>query len=252
MMSSATSIDPLRTRAVKLPAKTTEASATDQGLKPWQFFVLAGMLSATAVVIVSTGQSPASIIVLSMTVVSTSLVALGIYRALSPLVLPPQASEPPALIGGRTRAALEREKTLTLRSIKELEFDFAMRKVSQSDYDEMVGKLCVRAMGLMRQLEAGGGYKTAIEQELSARLAGSNVGQSVARTVTHTVARDFSPANDSGIEGPANDAGSTTAVTDDPPADRDDVAASSCAACGTTNDHDARFCKNCGSKLSAA
>ena len=119
------------------------------------------MLAATAGVIVATGQSAASIIILSLTVVSTSLVALGAYRSLSPLVLP-DAFETPALIGGYTRAALEREKTLVLRSIKELEFDFAMGKIAQSDFDEMGGRLRARAIGLMRQLDAGG-YGSAIE-----------------------------------------------------------------------------------------
>ena len=42
-------------------------------------------------------------------------------------------------IGGRTRIALEREKTLVLRSIKELEFDFAMGKIAKADFDEMSG-----------------------------------------------------------------------------------------------------------------
>ena len=41
------------------------------------------------------------------------------------------------LVGGRARAALEREKTLVLRSIKELEFDHAMGKVSDEDFAEM-------------------------------------------------------------------------------------------------------------------
>ena len=41
------------------------------------------------------------------------------------------------MLGGRTRAALEREKALVLRSIKELEFDRAMGKVSEKDFAEM-------------------------------------------------------------------------------------------------------------------
>ena len=65
-------------------------------------------------------------------------------------------------IGGRTRVALEREKSLVLRSIKELEFDFAMGKVAKPDFDEMSARLRARALGLMRQLDAGGGYKEQI------------------------------------------------------------------------------------------
>ena len=132
------------------------------------------MLAATASVIVATGQSPASIVLLSLTVVAGSFVGLGVYRALLPLVSPEKARAP-VLIGGRTRAALEREKLLVLRSIKELEFDFAMRKIAQSDYDEMIGRLRSRAIGLMRQLDAGAGYRGAIEEELKSRLTARTI-----------------------------------------------------------------------------
>lgn len=178
----------------------------DPGLRPWQFFLLAGMLAATGVVLVASGQSAASIIVLSITVVSASFVALGAYRSLAPLVLP-DAGEAPQLIVGHTRAALEREKTLTLRAIKDLEFDYAMKKVSQQDFEEMSTRLRARALGLMRQLDSGGGYKEAIEREIATRLR--------------------------------------TAAPTPPTGDR-------LCTCGTVNDHDARFCKKCGSALTAA
>ena len=137
-------------------------------LQPWQFFLLGGMLAATATVIVATGQAPANIITLSLTVVSVSFVGLGAYRILSPLVSP--EVDAPLMIGGRTRVALEREKALVLRSLKELEFDFAMRKMSQADFDEMAGRLRQRALGLMEQLDAGGGYREQIAEEVARRL----------------------------------------------------------------------------------
>jgi hypothetical protein len=177
----------------------------DPGLRPWQFFLLAGMLAATGVVLVAAGQSPASIIVLSLTVVAASFVALGAYRALAPLVLP-EGGEAPQLIVGHTRAALEREKTLVLRAINDLEFDYAMKKVSPKDFEDMSTRLRARALGLMRQLDSGGGYKEAIEREVASRLH-------------------------AGVPAPAPTA--------------------SCA-CGTTNDHDARFCKKCGASLHVA
>ena len=43
-----------------------------------------------------------------------------------------------------------------LRSIKELEFDHAMRKTADADYEEMRDRLRVRAVGLMQQLDAAG------------------------------------------------------------------------------------------------
>ncbi|MCC7124377.1 MAG: zinc ribbon domain-containing protein [Acidobacteria bacterium] len=184
--------------------------AADQGLPPWQFFLLCGMLGATAVVIVATGQSIANILILSATVVATSFVALGVYRTFAPLVSH-TFSAAPTVAGGRTRAALEREKTLVLRAIKELEFDFAMGKLSQADFDEMAGRLRRRAMGLMQQLDATTGYREQIEREvtsLAAVPAPSAPADVAARTRT-------------------------------------------CPGCDTRNDIDARFCKQCGTSLSS-
>jgi hypothetical protein len=153
---------------------SSEARASEQAsakeepwLQPWQFFLLGGMLAATATVIVATGQSPANIIILSLTVVSVSFVGLGAYRILLPLVT--REIEAPPMIAGRTRVALEREKTLVLRSIKELEFDYAMGKVAKADFDEMSARLRSRAAGLIRQLDAGG-YKEQIAKEIELRL----------------------------------------------------------------------------------
>jgi hypothetical protein len=183
------------------------SKAVEPFLQPWQFFLLGGMLAATATVIVATGQAPANIIILSLTVVSVSFVGLGAYRILSPLVS--DQPEAPLTIGGRTRVAMEREKALVLRSIKELEFDYAMGKIAKPDFDEMSGRLRNRALGLMRQLDAGGGYKEQIAREVEARLANAGAGAESAE----------------GAEG-------------------------ACAQCGTANDVDAKFCKNCGAKLS--
>jgi zinc-ribbon domain len=177
---------------------------TEPWLQPWQFFLLGGMLAATATVIVATGQSPANIIILSLTVVSVSFVGLGAYRVLLPLVA--REVEAPVTIGGRTRVAMEREKTLVLRSIKELEFDYAMGKVAKADFDDMHARLRARAVGLLKQLDAGGGYKEQIAKEVEIRLK----------------------------------ADTTEEVK---------VTPGECVACGTMNDEDAKFCKNCGHRL---
>ncbi len=117
------------------------------------------------------------------------------------------------MIGQRTRVALEREKMLALRSIKELEFDRAMGKVSESDFQEMSGRLRARASRLMRQLDAGGGYREQIEQR----------GREAARGA-HGRPRQPHRLNRAPVE-------------------------HACAACATINDPDARFCKACGQKL---
>src|SRR5688572_20843305 len=191
-------------------------------LQPWQFFLLGGMLAATATVIVATGQSPANIIILSLTVVSVSFVGLGAYRVLLPLVQ--QEVETPVTIGGRTRTAMEREKTLVLRSIKELEFDYAMGKVAKADFDEMHARLRARAVGLLKQLDAGGGYKEQIAKEIEQRLSRSE-------------GDGFSHRQNGAMDAEAATAKAVALRTFD------------CGQCGTENDEDAKFCKHCGAKL---
>jgi hypothetical protein len=77
--------------------------------------------------------------------------------------------EAPPLLGGRTRAVLERDKALTLRAIKELEFDRAMGKVADADFAEMRARLRARALRLIQQLEGASTYREMIERDLRDR-----------------------------------------------------------------------------------
>jgi len=156
-MSSATS-----TSAEQRPETSSE------GLQPWQFFVLTALGCATAVTFLSRGQGVLTVILLGVLMASTVGVGMAMLRTVSPLVSNDEDRTP--MIGQRTRAALEREKHLTLRAIKELEFDRAMGKLAESDFQEMSGRLRARAAGLMRQLDAGSGYRDQIERDLAARL----------------------------------------------------------------------------------
>ena len=143
-------------------------NAPDHGLQPWQFFVLAALGCATAVTFIARGQSVTSIVFLSILMATAALVGLAALRTLRPLVSTDE--DRTVMIGHRTRVALEREKTLALRSIKELEFDRAMGKLSDADWKEMSGRLRARVGRLMRQLDAGAGYRERIERELEKRL----------------------------------------------------------------------------------
>jgi hypothetical protein len=213
-MSSATSIE-----GRDLPAKagSPTSSSTDQGFRPWHFFVLASLAASTVAVMLSRQSTPEHLILISLTIGAAGFAAAAVYRTILPLTerdasrLAEQRSE-------RARAALEREKALVLRSIKELEFDRAMGKVSLKDFEEMAGRLRARAMNLMKQLDAGGsGYREAIEREISERLK---------------TTRRAAPAKTS--SGPAADRVATPR---------------SCASCETINDPDAMFCKRCGTSL---
>jgi hypothetical protein len=138
-------------------------------LKPWQLFTLAGLVGATIVVLVSGGQTPAGVVLLSLIVFAAAGVGVAALRTLLPLT-GSAVLDAPQILGGRTRAALERDKTLVLRSIKELEFDRAMGKISEKDFAEMGGRLRSRAARIMRQLDAGTGYRQQIEREIEQRV----------------------------------------------------------------------------------
>jgi uncharacterized membrane protein YgcG len=188
-------------------------------------------MTATVAVVMSRQATPEHLILLSAIIASTGLAAAAFYRMLAPLAIDDVSmlSEPRP---ERGRAAIEREKTLVLRSIKELEFDRAMGKVAPRDFDEMAGRLRARAIMLMKHLDEGGGagYRELIERELQARLARGSKGS-----------RGSVGSTGSGSEGSRGSRGSTGSP-----------AAGACAACGTVNDTDAAFCKRCGATLHEA
>ena len=215
----------------------SSATSTDPGLRPWQLFTLAGMLAATGVVLVSKGQPLSSIVVLSLTVVASSLVAIAGYRSLAPLfaVADPDDEQP---VTGRMRAALEREKALVLRTIKEVEFDHAMGKTASADFEEMRDRLKVRAIGLMRRLEASD-YRASVEKDLAARTghAAPAVAPAAAVAPPTVAASDTTAAASVTPSAPAR-AGNSRMVQ-------------LCGGCDGVNDVDARFCKHCGASLVA-
>jgi hypothetical protein len=145
-----------------------------QGFQPWHLFLVGSLLASTAAALAVRGTSPANVVFICLTVLAAGWSAYLLYRACRPL-LEAHADEGPEMVGGRTRAALEREKTLVLRAIKELDFDRAMGKVAEPDYQEMMGRLRTRAVGLIKQLDEGQGvYRELIEKELAARRPASD------------------------------------------------------------------------------
>ena len=187
---------------------SSETSTKDPGFQLSHFFVLLSLLAATVAVMMAKPSSPENLILISLTIGAAGVAAYAFYRVLAPLVAPYADYEREPL-SARLRGDLEREKALTLRSIKELEFDRAMDKVSQEDFDQMAGRLRARAMGIMQQLDAGTGvYRQQVERELAARIASK----------------------------PDIRAGRATKQQ-------------RACECGTANDPDARFCKACGNKL---
>ena len=212
-MSSATSTEKgsrrVSPQADREPAAAPDGDA-DGGLQPWQFFILAALGCATAITFVARGQGPTAIVLLSVLMGTAALIGYATLHTVRPLVSAEE--ERTVMIGQRTRAALEREKLLTLRSIKELEFDRAMGRLSEQDFTEMAGRLRLRAAGLIKQLDSGAGYREQIEQDLAKRLG---------------------PEHDARLKGSRSI----------------DASERVCVACSTANDDDAKFCKRCGQAL---
>jgi hypothetical protein len=222
-MSSATSIN--GTDAERLPKPADKTSTTpaaersrDDSLQPWHFFLLLSLVAATVAVVVAREARPEHLVLISLTIGAAGFAGVALYRTLAPLV-GKEESQPAGVLSESMRAVLEREKMLVLRSIKELEFDRAMNKVSAKDFEEMSGRLRARAMSLMRQLDTEAGYRELIERDLQARLHSPGGRARRERTVR--------PA----------------------PAPVAEANAAGTCACGTANDADAAFCKRCGARL---
>jgi hypothetical protein len=161
------------------------SSATSTDFRPWHFFILAALVASTAAVLLSRQSTPEHLILISLTIASAGAAAAGFYRVLAPFALDDVAmlDERPT---ERARAALEREKSLVLRSIKELEFDKAMGKIAPKDFDEMAGRLRARAVMLMKQLDEGASaYREIIEREVRNRIQARSEDRAV-RTAENT------------------------------------------------------------------
>jgi hypothetical protein len=230
------------------------ATSTERApFRPWHFFVVCSLAAATVAVLLTPRATLEHLLLMSLAVAAAGGVGVALYRTIHPLASA-DAEVTGETLGARARQALEREKQLVLRSIKELEFDRAMGKVGESDFEDMVARLRSRAMGLMRQLDQEGlGYRSIIEQELERRL-GARPG-SVAPVPTPKV-----PMTED-AESPALE--ETSAATDVCPGCGAPVAAEGafcascgtrlrCQSCGSSCDPDARFCKWCGAKLENA
>ena len=190
------------------------------GLRPWHLLLVGTLVAVAAGMVAARGTSTVNVIALGVAIATVALVAVAAARTVAPLVSP-ELGEQTDMVAGRTRAALEREKLLVLRSIKEVEFDRAMGKISDADFHEMSSRLRSRAVGLLRQLDGeASGYRALIEREIATRVGAP-------------IVRQDAPAE------PAPDV----------PAP---VAGGACPACGAANDVDAKFCKACGARIEAA
>lgn len=115
--------------------------------------------------------------------------------------------------------AEEEKKRAVLRALKDLEFERSVGKISDEDYAELVAGYRAEAKRLLRALDDEARPGTALAEEmLEERLVAEGLVEPKATTEPNAKAEPRARA---------------------------------CAACGTHNDEDARFCKRCGEKVGA-
>ena len=189
------------------------ASAKASALKPWQFFLTASFIGAAVVIWLAPPASPVALLFASLAVFAAGACAVALHGVLTAL-----AGKSPAemVITATVRESLEREKLLTLRALKDLDFDKAMGKVSDADAAPMEARLRERAMAIMRQLDSRDGVRERVERDVAAR-----------------------QAPDSRLQTPGLEPGARS------------LEPVQCASCATANDPDANFCKSCGARLAS-
>ena len=114
-------------------------------------------------------------------------------------------------------------KATLLNSLRELEFDHQLNKISDEDYERFRTRYERQAVGVMRELDAvrgGRGWQQTIEDEIAARMGAEPVVEE------------------------------TPEDTTTPERDEQDVSGdASCAACGNALEPDDKFCSECGERV---
>jgi len=202
-----------------MSSRTSTEPRPAAGFEIWHFYVLISMLAATAAVMLARDTHPAALLLLSAAVVASGLVGLSLHRALAGFTGDDTMRHAP--LKESARVGLEREKALTLRSIKELEFDRAMGKISERDFDDMSARLRGRALVLMDELD-----RATVEAEAEAKATAKADAAAKAKADAAAARRAKKPSRRARVE-----------------------QAIRCGECETLNEADAKFCKQCGTQL---
>ena len=158
------------------------------------------------------------------------LAAGATYFVLLPILRPPveAASGAEPADEGEDPADDMSPQTVALRALKEIEFDRATGKLSDSDYDQLKAKYTQEALAAMREERAPSAVSRALDQPTG-----------VQRTAHSARCPDHGPR-------PESDAVFCSAC-----GRRLGTASGYCVRCGTALDDDARYCNRCGTRVAA-
>jgi ribosomal protein L40E len=204
------------------PAAPANPTAKRKGLG-W-LIILAAVVAAVVGVSVSMGArlTPPTV---GLAVAAVALVFFlqrlySVVRALSSQELETSLSQSTTMASASARE-LREEKQRLLRALNELQFDHEMGKLSAEDYKAVRQTYEMRAIEVLRALDAGPDLHPDLMAELRKRQGSTPSEHPVEPEEADPVATD----------------------ADETAAER------ICSACGATNDPDAKFCKACGGKL---
>lgn len=138
-----------------------------------------------------------------------------------------------------THEALEEEKRQVLLALKEIEFDHAMNKIDDRDYEELKKRYEALALKVLK----------AIDEERARWLE-----RATEDARAYLKEKGLSLPEESAASKPAPDreARPEAAGEAEPEQAQSEQARRTCSDCGTRNDPDARFCKACGTRLETA
>jgi hypothetical protein len=124
---------------------------SETSTRPGHVFVLLSMAAATVAVMLTRHTHPAALLVLSGAVLASGLAAYFVHNALASLFATKRAGD--GIAAPDRRELLIKEKQRVLHRIKELEFDYRMKKVSEKDFQQLAAPLRLRAMTLMEDID---------------------------------------------------------------------------------------------------
>jgi hypothetical protein len=139
--------------------------------------------------------------------------------------------------------AEEEQKRAVLRTLKDLEYERSVGKISEEDYKELLVTYRARAKRLIQAVDEGNEHsRNQAERLVEKRLKALRKSES-------QVAGEPALATESEARARASESPSETSSE---PGVRSSTRTQRCPECQTKNDTDARFCKGCGSALEEA
>lgn len=168
-------------------------------------------------------------------------------------------------------SAPEEEKRSVLRTLKDLEYERSVGKISEADYAELAARYSARAKELIQAVDADIGQAKEEAERLLAKRLGADKAQAQRAAKQRRPEPEGSrhrkaaprqePDDDDDTAPPASEDEPDDAVSAEAPdsvdAEAPEPARSGpgrieCPECTTANEPDARFCKSCGNTLEAA